>query len=72
MNIIFILIILIMMALNFWCFYNSRKYLNRADGKGEESEENYAKGLKYIKMSVVISLLICLTGALAVILVKVL
>ena len=72
MTIIFILIILVMVALNFWCFYNSRKYLNKVDGGGQESEENYSKGLKYIKISVVISLMICLTGALAVVLVKVL
>lgn len=71
MNIIFIIIILTMVAVNFWCFYKSRKYLNKVDENEQESQENYAKGLRYIKISVGISLLICLTGALAVILVKI-
>ena len=71
MNIIFIIIILALVAMNFWCFYKSRKYLSKVDEKGQESQENYLKGLRYIKISVGISLIICLTGALAVILVKV-
>ncbi|MBE6048529.1 MAG: hypothetical protein E7213_09060 [Clostridium sp.] len=71
MKISFILIIFAMVLVNLWCFYKSRKYLNKVDGEGEESKENYDKGLKYIKISVVISLLICLTGSLAIIIVKV-
>ena len=71
MKVIFIFIILAMVMLNLWCFYKSRKYLNKVDGEGEESQKNYEKGLKYIKISVILSLFICLTGALGVILVKV-
>lgn len=70
MEIIFCILILLMVLFNLWCFYKSRKYLNKVDDKSEESEENYKQGLKYIKISVVISFLICLTGATAIILIK--
>ena len=59
-----------MVVFNFWCFYKSRKFLNNAEAEGTEGEENYQKGLKYIKISVFVSLLICLTGATAVIVIK--
>lgn len=70
MKIVFCLIILLMIIFNFWCFYKSRKFLNKVDNQGKVSEENYQKGLKYIKISVVVSLLICLTGATAIFLIK--
>ena len=55
MKIVFLVLIFAMVMLNFWCFYKSRKYLNKVEGDDSVSEENYKKGLKYIKISVFVS-----------------
>ena len=70
MRIALLIILFIMIAINFYCFYKSRKYLNKVTGNDEESNKNYQAGIKYIKLSVVVSFLICLIGATAIILVK--
>lgn len=70
MKIVFIAIIFIMIIFNFTCFYKSRKYLNNVKGEDDESTKNYKTGIKYIVISVVLSLLICLVGITAVIIYK--
>jgi hypothetical protein len=61
-----------MVLFNLFCFANSRKYLKKVTGNDDESNENYERALKFIKISVVISVFICLVGATAVIVVKIL
>lgn len=70
MKIVFIAIIFIMMIFNFTCFFKSRKYLNNAKGEDDKSTKNYDKGMKYIMISVVLSLLICLVGITAIVIYK--
>lgn len=70
MKIVFIAIIVILVLCNFFCFISSRKYLKKVTGNDEESNKNYEKGMKYIKVSVAISFLIFMVGATAVIVVK--
>ncbi|MDD6796438.1 MAG: hypothetical protein PUE01_13715 [Clostridiaceae bacterium] len=70
MKIALLIILFIMIATNFYCFYKSRKYFKLVIGNDEESKKNYKSGMKYIKISVVVSFLICLTGTTAVILLK--
>jgi len=68
MKIVYILILLIMVSVNVFCFIKSKKYFKMVNGDDEVSQENYKKGLKYVKISVVISLLICLGGSLMILL----
>lgn len=70
MKIVVLIILFIMIGINLYCFAKSRKYLNKVKGNDEESNKNYEQGLKYIKISVVISFLICLFGSAAVLIFK--
>lgn len=70
MKIALLIILFIMIATNLYCFYKGRKYLKLVKGNDEESSKNYKSGMKYIKISIVVSFLICLTGTTAVILLK--
>jgi len=70
MRIVFIASILIMMILNFACFFKSKKYLKNVKGDDKESTDNYEAGMKYIKISVVLSLVTCLVGITAIIIYK--
>lgn len=62
MKVLFVIIIAILILANFFCFYQSRKYLNKVKGNDEASNNNYNEGMKYIKASVVVSLVTCLVG----------
>jgi NADH:ubiquinone oxidoreductase subunit 3 (subunit A) len=70
MKIVFVAIILIMMILNFACFLKSKKYLKNVQGEDEESTKNYEAGMKYIKISVVLSLFTCFVGITAILIYK--
>ncbi|MBD7910479.1 MULTISPECIES: hypothetical protein [Clostridium] len=72
MKTIFIVVIFFMVLFNFFCFVQSRKYLKNVTGNDEESNKNYEKALRFIKISVVISVFICLVGATAVIFIQIL
>lgn len=68
MKIVYVLILAVMIIANALCFIKSKKYFKLVNGKDKESEENYEKGLRYVKISVVISLVICLGGSLMILL----
>lgn len=70
MKIIFIAIIFVLIIFNFTCFLKSRKYLRNVKGEDNESTKNYEAGMKYITISVVLSLLICLVGITAILIYK--
>lgn len=70
MKTVFIVIILMMMVLNFACFFKSKKYLKNVKGEDKESTKNYEAGMKYIKISVVLSLVTCFVGITAVLILK--
>jgi len=70
MKTVFIAIILIMMILNFACFFKSKKHLKLVKGEDEESTKNYEAGMKYIKISVVLSLIMVFVGITAILIYK--
>lgn len=72
MKLLFVAIILMLVMINISCFIKSKKYFNKVAGDDEESNKNYEHGMKYIKISVIISFLICLVGATFVIVSKIL
>lgn len=72
MKILFVGILLVLVMLNIGCFIKSKKYFSKVVGNDEESNKNYEQGMKYIKISIVISFLICIVGATFVIISKVL
>ena len=68
MKIVYLSILVVMILINVFCFLKSKKYFKMVNGDDNESKANYDKGLKYVKASVVISLLICLGGSVMILL----